>query len=308
MTTYSIAEAAERSGFPASTLRYYEDIGLVAPAERTAAGYRRYDDQALARLAFVARSKQLGLSLEEVAEVLPAWEGDRCEPVQARLRDLVDGKVADAHRRIAELVALTADLQRAQAVLHGPAPDGPCDASCACAGFGLDPTSAPPVATPVPLGRSSDSGDDTVAIACSLDATAMGGRLEEWQHVLGWVDHREPLDGGVRLVLRDGVPLGEVAVLAGAEQTCCSFFSFTLTVDRAGAALEVRAPAEATDLVAALFGDARAAACAPPEAKAAACAPPEAKAAACAPPEAKAAACAPPEAKAAACAPPEAKT
>ena len=139
MSTITIAEAARRSGFPASTLRYYEDIGLVPPAGRTEAGYRVYDDAALARLGFVARSKQLGLTLEEVAEVLPAWEGDRCEPVQARLRDLVDGKLADAHQRIAELVALTADLQRAAAVLHGPAPDGPCDADCACAGLGTSP-------------------------------------------------------------------------------------------------------------------------------------------------------------------------
>lgn len=92
---YQIAEAARRSGFPASTLRYYEDVGLVAPAGRTAAGYRIYDDRALAKLAFIARAKQLGCSLEEITDLMVAWDGDRCEPVQESLRILVEAKIAE---------------------------------------------------------------------------------------------------------------------------------------------------------------------------------------------------------------------
>jgi DNA-binding transcriptional MerR regulator len=254
-TTIPIAEAARRSGFPASTLRYYEDIGLVPPAGRTDAGYRYYDDSALARLSFVARSKQLGLSLDEVAEVLPAWEGDRCEPVQARLRDLVDGKIADAHQRISELVALTADLQRAASVLHGPSPEGPCDSSCACAG--LDP--AAPVSVPLPVtlnGASAAGSADDPPIVCSLSAEDVPGRIEDWTRVLTWAERREPVDGGVRVVLRGGAPIGELAELAAAEQSCCTFFSFTVTADDRGVALEVRAPADAADLVASVFGTA----------------------------------------------------
>jgi hypothetical protein len=45
MSRYTIGEVAERSGFPATALRYYEGIGLVAPTGRTAAGYRLYDDE-----------------------------------------------------------------------------------------------------------------------------------------------------------------------------------------------------------------------------------------------------------------------
>ncbi len=44
-------------------MRYYEGIGLVAPVTRTDAGYRVYDEHILARLAFIARAKQLGCSL-----------------------------------------------------------------------------------------------------------------------------------------------------------------------------------------------------------------------------------------------------
>ena len=50
MSTYTIGETAERSGFSASALRYYEGIGLVDPPARTASGYRLYDDDTLARL------------------------------------------------------------------------------------------------------------------------------------------------------------------------------------------------------------------------------------------------------------------
>src|SRR5437016_4506585 len=84
-TTYKIAEVARRSGFNPSTLRYYEELGLVPPAGRTPAGYRLYDDSSLARLAFIARAKQLGCTLEEITDLVVAWEGERCEPIHVRL-------------------------------------------------------------------------------------------------------------------------------------------------------------------------------------------------------------------------------
>src|SRR4029079_4289209 len=80
--TYTIGEAAERSGFSASALRYYEGIGLVQPSNRTDAGYRLYDDRALGRLAFIGRAKQLGCTLEEIIDLVSIWDGERCGPVQ----------------------------------------------------------------------------------------------------------------------------------------------------------------------------------------------------------------------------------
>ena len=70
---YRIQEVSQRSGFSAATLRYYEGIGLVPPVGRTPAGYRVYDDTTLARLAFVARAKQLGCTLDEISELNTAW-------------------------------------------------------------------------------------------------------------------------------------------------------------------------------------------------------------------------------------------
>lgn len=87
VSVYTIGEAADRTGFSASTLRYYEGIGLAAPSARTDAGYRLYDDDGLARLAFVARAKQLcgprrrrrnptATRPTEVTELLAGPEGD----------------------------------------------------------------------------------------------------------------------------------------------------------------------------------------------------------------------------------------
>src|SRR5918998_6227435 len=91
-TTYRIAGVAERSGFTPATLRYYEEIGLVQPTGRTDAGYRLYDDASLQRLRFIARAKQLGCSLDEIADLSAAWDGGRCAQVQERLRATVDTK------------------------------------------------------------------------------------------------------------------------------------------------------------------------------------------------------------------------
>ncbi len=141
MSTYTIGEAAERSGFSASALRFYEDIGLVVPATRTAAGYRLYDDASLGRLTFIARAKQLGCSLDEITDLVGIWDGERCGPVQRKFHDLVTAKLADTQRQIDELTALADQLRQAARQLAGPATDGPCSESCAC--LALDTGRAP---------------------------------------------------------------------------------------------------------------------------------------------------------------------
>jgi DNA-binding transcriptional MerR regulator len=241
MGTYTIGEAAERSGFSASALRYYEDIGLVVPAARTEAGYRLYDDRGLARLAFIARAKQLGCSLEEITDLASIWDGERCGPVQRRFHELVTARIGDAERRLAELTALKAQLLEAAAQLAGPATDGPCDDGCAC----VSPTLlAGPAHAPV-----------SAPIACTLDAAALPERLGAWEAVLATVTAREPIgEGGLRLTFGSGVDLGALTRLLQAEQRCCAFFAFRLSMDERGIGLEVDAPAAAGDLVSALFG------------------------------------------------------
>jgi MerR family copper efflux transcriptional regulator len=139
VSTYTIGEIAARSGFTASSLRYYEGIGLVEPASRTEAGYRLYDDHTITRLAFIARAKQLGCSLEEIIDLAGIWDGERCGPVQRRFHELVTAKIRDAERQMHDLTALLVDLRAAADHLDGEPLDGPCDANCACLTIALIP-------------------------------------------------------------------------------------------------------------------------------------------------------------------------
>ena len=177
-TTLKIAETARRSGFTASTLRYYEDIGLMPPPVRTEAGYRCYDEEALARLSFIARAKQLGCSLDEITDLLAAWEGPQCAPVQTRLRDLVANKIKDGQRQMTELAAFTAQLRRGLAGLGQHTPDGPCDEQCGCSAAD-DSASGAPV-TAVALTSRAAAGSD-MAIACTLGLEEIQARLGDWQ-------------------------------------------------------------------------------------------------------------------------------
>jgi DNA-binding transcriptional MerR regulator len=143
VSTYTIGETAERSGFSASALRYYEGIGLVEPTTRTDAGYRLYDDETLARLSFIARAKQLGCNLEEITDLVSLWDGERCGPVQRRFHELLTTKIADAQRQIDELTALVGQLHEAATHLAGPAVDGLCSTECACTAIGAQPGRPP---------------------------------------------------------------------------------------------------------------------------------------------------------------------
>ena len=257
MTTYLIAEVAERSGFSPPTLRYYEDIGLLPPAERGDNGYRVYGEATLERLGFITRAKQLGCSLEEIADLTRAWEDGHCAPVQERLQALIAAKVTDAQARIVELTVLAADLQRVAAGLRAHTPDGPCDDRCGCVSTpetGIE--TAPVVLTgkPVSTGCGDGCGDADVPIACTLGAGEMSGRVDEWIAVLDGVVVRLPLDDGVRLEFGPTSDVTEIARLAAAEQECCRFFSFALVIDQRGAALEVHAPLDGRPVLDALFG------------------------------------------------------
>jgi MerR family redox-sensitive transcriptional activator SoxR len=72
----TVAEVAQRSGFAASALRFYERQGLIT-ASRTAGGQRRYQRSVLRRLAFVRAARNVGLTLDEVRAALAALPSSR---------------------------------------------------------------------------------------------------------------------------------------------------------------------------------------------------------------------------------------
>ncbi|MQA11324.1 MAG: MerR family transcriptional regulator [Pseudonocardiaceae bacterium] len=237
MSSYRISQVADRSGIPATTLRFYKQAGLL-PAERTASGYRSYDDGTLERLAFISSAKHLGLPLEEIADLLTVWESGACADVRDRLRPMVAARVADAERRTAELAAFSAELHTALCRLDDmPAKSGRCDAECDF----LHPS--------VDTERWRDA-----PIACTLSAVDQGERAGTWRELVADAE-RQPITDGVRLT----VPVtlaGRIAELAAAEQRCCPFFDFHLRFAGELLHVDVRAPAHAGELLTDLFGPA----------------------------------------------------
>jgi DNA-binding transcriptional MerR regulator len=110
--TLRIGQLARRFDLNPKTIRYYEDLGLLPHPERTSAGYRQYGPEDVTRLAFIRKAKLVGLSLDEIAEILALRAGGArpCAWVCARL----DAKVDEVNRQIAELEALRADLLRSR--------------------------------------------------------------------------------------------------------------------------------------------------------------------------------------------------
>ena len=243
MTSYRISDAARRTGLPTSTLRYYERIGLLPAPGRTDAGYRAYEERALDRLAFIARAKALGLRLDEIAELADLWDADRCGPVQARLRDLINARVADTHEKAAALIQLSAELSSFVSALKSPAPDAPCDENCGChPAAGLASSSARTLAMLPSVGPD---------LACSLHGDDVAGRLAEWQALANEATARTSIDGGIRLTFAN-MDLPAMADLVAREQGCCSFLSFAIGVTPTATTLEISGPADAGPLIEAL--------------------------------------------------------
>lgn len=104
-------QLAERAQVNLETVRFYEQEGLLAPPSRTASGYRKFEELAVDRLAFVKRAKSLGFSLAEIRELLAIQDGhaDACVEV----RDLVRNKLAIVRDKKAELDKLETQLSAA---------------------------------------------------------------------------------------------------------------------------------------------------------------------------------------------------
>jgi len=100
----TIGEASHASGVSAKMIRYYEEIGLISPAGRTASNYRVYDGDSVNRLRFVRRSRNLGFSLEETERLLKLW--DDKERASAEVKALALAHVEELETKIAEMQAM----------------------------------------------------------------------------------------------------------------------------------------------------------------------------------------------------------
>lgn len=119
-----IGELAQRSGFSRDTIRYYEQLGLLAETDihRRLNNYKDFGSHALMRLDRIRELKQYGFSLNEIKALLPELEqAGSCDGMPAVLSD----KLADIEARIRELHGFRNRLQEALACCQGPACEGP---------------------------------------------------------------------------------------------------------------------------------------------------------------------------------------
>lgn len=128
----NIKQAAQASGLPAKTIRYYEDIGLIAPL-RGANGYRQFRDSDLHKLTFLGRARSLGFSIGECRDLLALYEDrDRASADVKRIArqhlDQIDAKIAELQQMRATLARLT------DACAGDERPDCPILQDLACAG------------------------------------------------------------------------------------------------------------------------------------------------------------------------------
>jgi DNA-binding transcriptional MerR regulator len=96
-----IGEVAAAAGVTTKTLRFYEQAGLLQPAERTPSGYRRYGPEVIDRVLFIRRSQAAGLTLAEIQTILTVRDAGHapCGHVEKLLGDRLD----DIDRQITEL-------------------------------------------------------------------------------------------------------------------------------------------------------------------------------------------------------------
>ena len=134
-----IGELARQTGLTIKTIRYYESRGLMEQPPRTEGGYRLYGPEEIARLRFVQRGKLLGLTLEEIKELVEL--AARCNEgeIVPRLEEVLEAKLKETERKIEELSAFREHLlyyrERSSALSGGVLPtDHYCEdvSFCGC--------------------------------------------------------------------------------------------------------------------------------------------------------------------------------
>lgn len=103
----NIGQVAERSGLPAKTIRYYEDIGLITP-QRLSNGYRSFQDSDLHKLAFLGRARALGFSIEDCRALMALYEDKK--RASADVKRIAQENLVRIDEKIAQLQSMRGTL------------------------------------------------------------------------------------------------------------------------------------------------------------------------------------------------------
>jgi DNA-binding transcriptional MerR regulator len=110
----TVSGLASRVGVSPHAVRYYERLGLLLPAVRNAAGYRRYDQRAVGRLRFIKGAQRVGLRLREIAELLQVVDRGQCPC--GHTGALLRQRLAEVNTELARLGVLRGELTRLLAI------------------------------------------------------------------------------------------------------------------------------------------------------------------------------------------------
>ncbi len=113
----AIGQAAERAGVSARMLRHYESLGLLAGVARTDSGYRQYTEADVHTLRFIRRARDLGFSMDEIAQLLGLWQ-DKAR-ASAQVKQIAQRHIQSLAERIAAMQAMQRTLQSLVHCCHG---------------------------------------------------------------------------------------------------------------------------------------------------------------------------------------------
>ncbi len=106
---FNVGEAARLSNVSAKMVRYYESLGLLPAISRTDSGYRQYTDREVHTLRFIRRSRDLGFSMAEIAELLKLWQNRR-RP-SSSVKRIASEHIEALEAKMAEMAAMRKTLQ-----------------------------------------------------------------------------------------------------------------------------------------------------------------------------------------------------
>lgn len=105
-----IGDLSKRTDVPVKTIRYYEDLGLLAKPRRTGASYRIYSQRDIDKLLFIKKAKELGLKLAEIREIIRRADKG-LQPCCCLVRDLFTRKIKEYEEKISELNTIKKRLE-----------------------------------------------------------------------------------------------------------------------------------------------------------------------------------------------------
>jgi MerR family transcriptional regulator, copper efflux regulator len=129
-TPLSIGQLARAAGVTDKTIRFYEQVGVLPPAPRSASGYRQYFRSDVDRLLFIRRGRVLGLSLSDLKVLTTELEAKNCQSVRPRLQIIVTEQLRAVQKQIAEFQALQQQLTEILRRLQRGVP--PATDRCGC--------------------------------------------------------------------------------------------------------------------------------------------------------------------------------